>query len=126
MSTCKFINVLKISLIAILFTLIGCNIFLKKTNRNSNIIIQNENWEAFNLGDINKDGVNDTAFVYTPKYYESNDSTNSNNPQFERCVNNNCFNKIKFSTNFKSIYIKNSLWGRFCASRALIEFHISV
>jgi hypothetical protein len=106
------INTFKISLIALLFILNSCGISLNKSNRNSNIIIQKENWETFALGDINNDGINDTAFVYTPKYYESIDTINPNTALFEKCENNNCYNKIKFSTNFNGINIKNSLWGK--------------
>ncbi len=96
--------------IAILLLTASCNA-IKKEQKNK-VKIQKEKWESFILGDLNSDGINDTAFVYTPKYYENQDVKKPDNIQFDSCVNNKCFNKIKFSSIFNEIYINNSLWGK--------------
>ncbi len=101
---------LKIIFIAILLFTASCN-SIKKELKNK-VIIQKEKWESFILGDLNNDGINDTAFVYTPKYYETEDIKNPDYIQFDSCVNNKCFNKINFSSYFNGIYINNSLWGK--------------
>mgnify|MGYP001336706423 CR=1 FL=1 len=83
---------------------LSCN---KQSQKKSyNLKSQNEEIEMFLLGDINIDGILDTAYVLTPKHYL--DSIN----QFDSCLNNNCFNVIKFSSKYKDIVIKNSIWGK--------------
>lgn len=110
MTTTIIKQTLKIIFIAILLFTASCN-SMKKELKNK-VKIQKEKWESFILGDLNNDGINDTAFVYTPKYYETEDIKNSDYIQFDSCVNNKCFNKIKFSSSFNGIYINNSLWGK--------------
>ncbi len=103
-------HTLKIILIPILIFSVGCNSIKKE--QKSKVKTQSEKWESFALGDLDNDGIKDTAFVYTPKYYETVDIKNADYSQFDNCVNNKCFNKIKFSSNFNDIIINNSLWGK--------------
>lgn len=110
MTTTIIKQTLKIIFIAILLFTASCN-SIKKEQKNK-VKIQKAKWESFILGDLNNDGINDTAFVYTPKYYETEDFKNPDDIQFDSCVNNKCFNKIKFSSIFNEIYINNSLWGK--------------
>ena len=72
----------------------------------------NKKWQPFILGDINNDNIIDTAFVYTPGYYATPDLEFPKEPLFDSCINNNCFNKVRFSCNLPEIYIKNTLWGK--------------
>ena len=72
----------------------------------------NEEWRQFILGDINNDNIIDTAFVNTPAYYatiypEYKDEL----PMFKSCINDSCYNKVKFSSKFSEIYRPNTLWG---------------
>jgi hypothetical protein len=96
--------------IAVLLFFASCNSIIKEEKNKTKI--QKAKWESFMLGDLNNDGINDTALVYTPQYYESEDIKNPDNLQFDSCVNNKCFNIIKFSSVFNKIYINNSLWGK--------------
>ncbi|MFZ4401714.1 MAG: hypothetical protein ACOYO1_16915 [Bacteroidales bacterium] len=69
-------------------------------------------WESFILGDINSDNIIDTAFIYTPGYYGTQDQEYPKEPpMFDSCLNNLCYNKITFSCNLPEIYNKNTLWG---------------
>jgi hypothetical protein len=106
-------------LLALIFiSIIGCN---NKPKKNPNIIekkydgktIVQGKWEAFPVGDIDNDKISDTAFVYTPAYYGkiNPELPKNDNIEFEDCVNSKCYNKIKFSNNFPSILVENSLWG---------------
>ncbi len=70
--------------------------------------LQPGNWEAFPLGDINKDRKQDTAFVYTPAYWVEKDSNGS---MFGSCENDSCYNVVRFSTRYPEIYEGMSLWG---------------
>ncbi len=79
------------------------------TKNGSKWTLQPGNWEAFPLGDINKDRKQDTAFVYTPAYWEEYDSNGS---IFGSCENDSCYNLIRFSTHFPEIYEGMSLWGQ--------------
>ena len=63
------------------------------------------------IGDVNKDGILDTAFVYTPptiRDYYDDDSTYA---PFN-CLNNECDNRITFSCNLPELVIYNSVWAR--------------
>jgi len=100
----------KTMFIAVLLFFASCNSIIKEEKNKTKI--QKAKWESFMLGDLNNDGINDTALVYTPQYYESEDIKNPDNLQFDSCVNNKCFNIIKFSSVFNKIYINNSLWGK--------------
>jgi hypothetical protein len=97
-------------LIALLLFLLSCN-SIKKEHKN-NVKTNKEKWKSFVLGDIDNNGSIDTAFVFTPEYYETIDLKNPDNIQFDSCKNNKCFNKIKFSSIFNEIYINNTLWGK--------------
>ncbi len=79
------------------------------TQHGSKWTLQPGNWEAFPLGDINKDRKQDTAFVFTPAYWEEYDSNGS---IFGSCENDSCYNRIRFSTRFPEIYEGMSLWGQ--------------
>lgn len=68
-------------------------------------------WESFLLGDMNSDQINDTAFIYTPAYYASIDTTISSDYIFDSCVNNQYYNLLRFSCNLPELSIENSLWG---------------
>src|SRR5436190_8141231 len=76
-----------------------------------NKIIAPEEWKAFVLGDINNDKVSDTAFVITPAYYGSLDTSLASGYVFDSCVTKQCYNIIKFSSGLPDITFKNSLWG---------------
>ena len=70
-------------------------------------------WEVFPIGDINNDNIADTSFIYTPAYYGTinPEMPINDNVEFDSCVNGECYNKVRFSNNFPSILIENSLWG---------------
>jgi len=72
-------------------------------------ILRPGKWEIFPLGRINGDSITDTAFVYTPAYYELADSLY---PLFDACAGDSCYNIIRFSSGFPEIKIQNSLWSR--------------
>lgn len=79
------------------------------TQKSSKWILQPGNWEAFPLGDINKDRKQDTAFVFTPAYWEETDTIGT---FFGSCENDSCYNRIRFSSRFPEIYEGVSLWGQ--------------
>jgi hypothetical protein len=79
------------------------------TQKGNKWTLQPGNWEAFPLGDINKDRKQDTAFVFTPAYWEEIDSIGT---FFGSCENDSCYNRIRFSTHFPEIYEGMSLWGQ--------------
>ena len=110
MTTTLIKQTLKIIFIVILLFSASCNSIKKEQKRK--IKIHEGIWESFVLGDLDNNGISDTAFVYTPKYYETVDIKNPDYSQFDSCINNKCFNKIKFSSIFNDIYINNSLWGK--------------
>lgn len=83
--------------------------------------LQPGNWEAFPLGDINKDRKPDTAFVYTPAYWEETDSIG---PSFGSCENDSCYNVVRFSTRYPDIYEGMSIWGQVEAIDDLNGDHI--
>ena len=63
------------------------------------------------IGDLNKDGIQDTAFILTPpviKHLDNNDSLQF----YSDCVNGDCYNRISFSCGLSDIYNDNSIWGR--------------
>ncbi len=91
------------------------------TKNGSKWTLQPGNWEAFTLGDINKDRKQDTAFVYTPAYWEEKDTIGS---FFGSCENDSCYNRIQFSTHFPEIYEGMSLWGQVEAIGDLNGDHI--
>lgn len=68
-------------------------------------------WEPFVLGDINNDHIIDTAFVYTPAYFASIDTTISSVPIFDSCINQHYYNRVRFSCKLPDLYIENSIWG---------------
>jgi hypothetical protein len=68
-------------------------------------------WKPFILGDINNDKISDTAFVFTPAYYATIDTSISLEPLLDSCINNQCYNRVKFSCKLPEIYIENSIWG---------------
>ncbi len=62
------------------------------------------------IGDLNKDGIQDTAFILTPpviKHLDNNDSLQF----YSDCVNGDCYNRIGFSCGLPDIYNDNSIWG---------------
>ena len=63
------------------------------------------------LGDINNDNKLDSAFIYTPPTSLEIDK-NGDTLFTMGCKDNNCFNKITFSSKFPKINIKNSVWGQ--------------
>lgn len=79
--------------------------------KNIQVFIKGE-WQSFILGDINNDQLIDTAFVYTPAYYATKYAEFKDEPpMFDSCIDNNCYNVIRFSCNLPEIIRKNSLWG---------------
>ncbi|RZJ70379.1 hypothetical protein [Flavobacterium sp.] len=67
--------------------------------------------DAIVLGDINKDKIIDTAFVYTPP--TRNDPDEDGKPGYTfGCVDDDCFNKVTFSCGLPAIRIENSVWGK--------------
>lgn len=68
-------------------------------------------WKPFVLGDINNDKIIDTAFVYTPAYYATIDTSISSEPILDSCINNQYYNRVKFSCKLPELYIENSIWG---------------
>ncbi len=87
-------------------------ISLKDTiiNNISKRIVSSE-WEPFVLGDINNDNIIDTAFVFTPAYFASIDTTISSEPILDSCINQQYFNRVRFSCKLPELYIENSIWG---------------
>ena len=73
--------------------------------------IVSSKWEPFVLGDINKDQISDTAFVYTPAYFASMDTTISSEPILDSCINQLYFNRVRFSCRLPEFTIENSIWG---------------
>ena len=60
---------------------------------------------------MNKDGILDTAFVYTPptiRDYWYDDSSYA----LVNCLNNECDNRITFSCNLPELVIYNFVWAR--------------
>jgi hypothetical protein len=53
----------------------------------------------------------DKAYVYTPAYYGIKNRESHGVVLFDSCVDNRCYNKIKFSANYPEILFENSLWG---------------
>ena len=68
-------------------------------------------WEPFPLGDMNADNIPDTAYVYTAPYYETPFEGRPGEMEFAGCVNDTCYNRIKFSAGYPEICFGNSLWG---------------
>lgn len=73
-------------------------------------IVEGE-WEPYLLGDMDADNLPDTAYVYTSPYYETPFEGQSEEMEFAGCVNDTCYNRIKFSTGYPEIWFGNSLWG---------------
>lgn len=81
-------------------------------NQKKNIeIFDPERNDTIFLGDINGDFILDSAFVYTPPTLSTLDS-NGNVAYTLGCVNDSCYNKVKFSCHLPDILIENSVWGR--------------
>lgn len=74
-------------------------------------IIDPELNDTIKLGDINGDLIIDTAFVYTPPTLTTLNS-DGNVAYTMGCVNNNCYNRIKFSCKLPDITIEESVWGK--------------
>jgi|GEM_PF-2913315 len=68
-------------------------------------------WEPFPLGDMNADNIPDTAFVYTSPYNATPFEAQPGELEFAGCVNDSCYNRIKFSPGYPEIWFGNSLWG---------------
>lgn len=88
--------------------------FVVKRNSNAYLVrFQKGAWESFLLGDLNHDNIDDTAFVYTPAYYESRTLNDADHEfMFDSCVNNQSYNKVRFSCDLPEIFIENSIWGK--------------
>lgn len=63
------------------------------------------------LGDIDNDNKLDSAFIYTPPTILEIDK-NGDTLFTMGCKDNNCFNKITFSSKIPKINIENSVWGQ--------------
>jgi hypothetical protein len=62
------------------------------------------------VGDLNNDGISDTAFVYTPRTIASVDQ--DGRVHFESgCEQEPCFNAVRFSTSLPELHHRNSVWG---------------
>ena len=68
-------------------------------------------WEPYPLGDMDGDHRPDTAYVYTPPYYETPFEGRPGEFEFAGCVNDTCYNRIRFSAGYPEIWHGNSLWG---------------
>ena len=97
----------------------------EKIKEDSKKIFNGGKWETFVLGDMDHDGVIDTAFVYTSAYYGTIDSEMPELTMFDSCVNQHCYNKIKFSSALPGISVENTLWGSVEAIEDLDEDGIS-
>ena len=60
------------------------------------------------IGDMNSDGIQDTAFILTPPVIKHLDS-NGGLQFYSDCVNGDCYNKISFSCGLPNIFDKNSI-----------------
>lgn len=67
--------------------------------------------DTIGLGDLDGNGVIDSAFVYTPQTNLEFDK-NGDTLFSPGCKEDNCFNMITFSSDFPNIEIKNSVWGQ--------------
>lgn len=62
------------------------------------------------IGDMNSDGIQDTAFILTPPVIKHLD-INGGLQFYSDCVNGDCYNRISFSCGLPDIYDDNSIWG---------------
>ena len=103
--------------ILLLFSLLlfaGCTPKSKKKPIHSKIpkeVIVPQSCDTIVLQDINNDRIIDTAFVLTPATIEVRDK-NGDLEYVSNCVDNNCFNSIRFSCGLPELFYKDSVWGR--------------
>lgn len=105
--------------ISLLF--IGCNtketkkkvVVQPKSKIEKNIerdVIEKATTDTVVLGDMNNDKIIDTAFVFTPPTIKTVNEKGELLFSFG-CLNNKCFNKIKFSNKLPDFYFEDSVWG---------------
>ncbi|MDI9312131.1 MAG: hypothetical protein QM535_18095 [Limnohabitans sp.] len=82
----------------------------KKETPKEREVIEKASTDTIVLGDMNNDKIIDTAFVYTPPTLKTIDEKGELLYSFG-CVDNKCFNKIKFSNNLPDLYFEDSVWG---------------
>lgn len=104
-------------IILLILIMVSCNQDLEEKTKSvkrksfSKEVIDPEINDTIIIGDINGDCMNDTAIIYTPPTLTT---LNSNGEvQFTMgCIDNNCYNRIKFSCKLPDIIIPNSIWGK--------------
>lgn len=74
-------------------------------------VIIKANWKAFPIGDIDFDAVQDTAFIFTPKYFGTKNPDFPDQMDFAGCVDNDCFNTVRFSNSLPDFKVDDTLWG---------------
>ena len=67
--------------------------------------------DTVSLGDLDGNGIIDSAFVYTPQTNLEIDK-NGDTLFSPGCKEDKCFNMITFSADFPNIEIENSVWGQ--------------
>lgn len=111
-----FTKSLKIIAIIVVLVIVGCTakqakVSVPEQTGEIKTVTVKEKWEVFPLGDTDNDKVPDTAFVYTPAYKGEISPEEPEIIQFAGCINEKCYNRIKFSAGLPEILIENSLWG---------------
>ena len=77
---------------------------------NNDRVIEPAQWDTIACGDLNTDGIADTAFVYTPPTIKQADIHGTLESYFE--CDTVCFNRITFSCNLPEIIFNRSVWGQ--------------
>jgi hypothetical protein len=80
------------------------------SSTNNNHVVEPEQWDTIECGDLNTDGIADTAFIYTPPTVKQVD-VNGTLESYFGC-DTVCFNRITFSCNLPEIIFNTSVWGQ--------------
>jgi len=103
-------------IVAILSIFFSCKVNETETNNSTTKKEESNKYYAEQidttiLDDLDGDGELDTAFIYTPMTNLEIDK-NGDTLFSPGCKDNNCFNKISFSSKYPAIEIENSVWGQ--------------
>lgn len=96
-------------ILILIISVINCLVTHAQIVSTNSIVIEPESIDTFRLGDINKDGIADSAFIYTPAI--KNVVENGEVQYNLDCINSDCYNSINFSCNLPEIKFQHSVWG---------------